>query len=56
LRTRSGAGSQLASAPEKFADPQIARIAAAYGLDLATRNVADFEGIGLTLIDPWQCD
>ncbi len=39
---------------QKFADLQIAGIAAAYGLDLATRNVADFDGVGLTLIDPWQ--
>lgn len=38
---------------EKFADLQIAGIAAAYGLELATRNLADFEGVGLTLIDPW---
>jgi toxin FitB len=39
---------------QKFADLQIAGIAAAYGLGLATRNVADFEGVGLTLIDPWR--
>lgn len=37
-----------------FADLQIAGIAAAYGLQLATRDVADFAGLGLDLIDPWQ--
>jgi hypothetical protein len=30
------------------------RIAAAYGLSLATRDVADFEGSGLDLINPWE--
>jgi predicted nucleic acid-binding protein len=38
----------------KFADLQIAGIASAYGLELATRNVGDFAGLGLTLIDPWN--
>lgn len=31
----------------------IAGIAAEYGAALATRNVRDFEGLGLALIDPW---
>ncbi|MGH6949470.1 MAG: type II toxin-antitoxin system VapC family toxin [Vitreimonas sp.] len=39
---------------EKFGDLQIAGIAVAYGLQLATRNVADFEGVGLTLTNPWE--
>lgn len=34
-------------------DAQIAAIAAVYGASLATRDVADFSGIGLDLIDPW---
>ena len=38
----------------RLADIQIAGIAAAYRLDLATRNVRDFEGLGITLIDPWN--
>jgi len=48
----AGSGShQIAT---KLADIQIAGIAAAYRLDLATRNVRDFEGLGITLIDPWN--
>lgn len=34
-------------------DAQIAAIAATHGLALATRNIADFDGCGLTLINPW---
>ena len=34
-------------------DAQIAAIATAVGATLATRNVRDFEGCGLPLIDPW---
>ncbi len=34
-------------------DAQIAAIALQNGLALATRNVKDFEGCGLRLIDPW---
>ncbi|UFZ04023.1 PIN domain-containing protein [Bradyrhizobium ontarionense] len=40
--------------PNKLADLQIAGIARAYGLELATRNVGDFAGLGLTLINPWE--
>jgi predicted nucleic acid-binding protein len=40
--------------PGKLADLQIAGIASAYGLLLATRNVRDFQGLGLDLIDPWS--
>lgn len=39
--------------PAKLADVQIGGIAAAYGLDLATRNLTDFRNMGLALIDPW---
>lgn len=39
--------------PGKFADLQIAGIASAYGLELATRNIADFEGTDLRLVNPW---
>jgi predicted nucleic acid-binding protein len=38
----------------KLADLQIAGIASAYGLDLATRNAGDFASLGLRLIDPWR--
>jgi predicted nucleic acid-binding protein len=34
-------------------DGMIAAIALSRGGRLATRNAADFEGCGLTLIDPW---
>jgi toxin FitB len=47
-------GLGLHQIPNKLADLQIAGIAAAYGLDLATRNVGDFAGLGLALIDPWK--
>jgi hypothetical protein len=34
-------------------DIQIAAIAKARGMAVATRNVTDFEEIGIELIDPW---
>lgn len=34
-------------------DAQIAAIAAAHGATVATRNVADFEHCGVTIINPW---
>ncbi len=34
-------------------DAQIAAIALAHGMPLATRNLRDFEGTGVTLLDPW---
>jgi predicted nucleic acid-binding protein len=52
-RTRArGAG--LHQIPAKLPDLQIAGIALAYGLELATRNLADFEAAGLTLVNPWD--
>lgn len=47
-------GLGLHQVPAKLADLQIGGIAAAYGLSLATRNVADFQGSGLVLINPWD--
>jgi len=35
-------------------DAQVAAIALSRGAALATRNVADFADIGLTIINPWQ--
>jgi predicted nucleic acid-binding protein len=36
------------------ADSQLAAIALANGMQLATRNTRHFEGLGLELVDPWQ--
>ncbi|WP_281170708.1 hypothetical protein [Brevibacterium album] len=37
-------------------DAMIASICLTRGLPLATRNVQDFEGLGIELIDPWNPD
>jgi predicted nucleic acid-binding protein len=47
-------GLGLHQLPAKMADLQIGGIAAAYNLQLATRNVADFEATGLSLVNPWE--
>jgi predicted nucleic acid-binding protein len=39
--------------PIETIDAQIAAVCLRYGASLATRNTRDFEGLGLTLIDPW---
>ncbi len=49
-------GLGLHQLPAKLADLQTAGIASAYGLQLATRYQADFQGIGLELIDPWVAE
>jgi len=36
------------------ADSQIAAIALANGMSLATRNVRHFDGLGLELVNPWE--
>ena len=43
-----------AGRPADIRDVQIAGIAAARRAMLATRNVRHFEGMGLTLVDPWS--
>jgi len=35
-------------------DAQIAAIAGVAGAAIATRNVADFDGCGVTILDPWR--
>lgn len=40
--------------PISEADCQIAAIAHAQGAVVATRNVADFRGCGVEIIDPWK--
>jgi len=50
----SSKGLPLSQAPAKLADLQLAGIAAANECSLATRNAADFRGLGLDVIDPWS--
>ena len=48
------AGAQAVGNTIGFADGAIAAIAAAQGFVLATRNVRDFRGAGVALINPWD--
>ena len=43
-----------AGRPISHFDAQIAAIALSSGAAIATRNVADFEGCGVALVDPWK--
>ena len=54
FETARNDGLPLHQVPAKLADLQIAGIARAYDLTLATRNTADFEGFGLELVNPWS--
>ena len=47
------AGAQAAGNPISFADGAIAAIAAAHGFAVATRNLRDFKGAGVDVVDPW---
>ena len=47
------AGALAAGNPIGFADGAIAAIAAARGFIIATRNVRDFKGTGVDIVDPW---
>ena len=49
VAARRGAGRPIS----QF-DAQIAAIAVQNGLALATRNLRDFEGCGLRLVNPWD--
>ena len=42
-----------AGKPISQADAQIAAVARSRGASLATRNVEDFEGCGIEVINPW---
>ena len=44
---------QAAGTPISFADAAIAAIASANGFAVATRNVRDFKGCGVGVINPW---
>jgi predicted nucleic acid-binding protein len=50
---RVNANAQTAGKPVSFADAAIAAIAMAQGFMLATRNVRDFEGTGVQVVNPW---
>jgi predicted nucleic acid-binding protein len=45
---------QSAGRPRPAIDLQIAAIAAHHGLVIVTRNMTDFAGLGLELVDPWS--
>ena len=47
------AARRAAGMPVKYFDCQIAAIARARGWSVATRNVRDFEGCGVEVINPW---
>jgi predicted nucleic acid-binding protein len=40
--------------PRNEADALIAATALVHGLTVVTRNVGDFEGTGVVVVDPWQ--
>jgi predicted nucleic acid-binding protein len=40
--------------PAAASDMMIAGIAATAGANLATRNIRDFEGLPIAVVDPWQ--
>lgn len=44
---------QLTGRPLHVPDAQIAATALHHGLTLVTRNVKDFEGLGLSVFNPW---
>ena len=48
------AARRAAGRPIDLADALIAGIVRAHGAALATRNLRDFAGCGIDLIDPWQ--
>jgi predicted nucleic acid-binding protein len=49
-----GANRRRSGRPISAFDAAIAAVARSRGAPLATRNVSDFEGCGLVVIDPWK--
>jgi predicted nucleic acid-binding protein len=45
---------QAAGQPLSIADGMIAATAVEYGLTLVTRNVKDFAGLGVMILNPWE--
>jgi len=50
---RASADAQLRGTPLSAVDGLIASTALEYGLTLVTRNVKDFAGTGVALVNPW---
>lgn len=50
---RINANAQAIGNPISFADGAIAAIASAHGFMLATRNVRDFKGTPIEILNPW---
>ncbi len=50
---RMVAARQKLGRPVQFADAAIAAVAMAHGAEVATRDVRDFEGLGVKLLNPW---
>ena len=48
-----GAARRALGRPISHADAQIAALAQVRGAKLATRNVDDFDGCGIKVVDPW---
>jgi predicted nucleic acid-binding protein len=46
--------SKLKGRPLKVEDGLIAATALEHGLTVVTRNVKDFEGLGVTILNPWN--
>ena len=47
------AARRAAGRPASQADVQIAAIARSRGMAVATRNIRDFDGMGIDSMDPW---
>ena len=45
---------RLRGRPLNIADGMIAATALEHGLTLATRNVGDYDGLGVTILNPWE--
>ena len=45
---------QMAGRPLSMADGLIAATALEHGLIIVTRNIRDYEDLGVTLVNPWE--
>jgi predicted nucleic acid-binding protein len=48
------ANRRMLGRPISLFDAQVAAIAQAHGATLSTRDISDFEGCGIPLVNPWQ--